>query len=557
MAIPAIICICACIAYYNSFNGPFVFDDIQAIVENPSIQDMSDVSAIFFPPLSATGAVGRPLVNASFALNHAAFDTDVRGYHATNLLIHLFASLLLFGVLRRTFLRASSVPLRGHAAHLAGAVALLWSVHPLLTESVTAVVQRNESMAGMFMLGTFYGFLRSLESKSIRLWLGIAVGSCLLGTASKEITAVCPVLLVIYDRLFVAERASQLWGKRKWFYVSLFATYGLLLYLVFHTEGRNQTVGFDLGISWWQYLCTQCAGIPRYLGLAFWPVNLVFDYGNAIVVSPIKVIPGAVLLVALVGATVWVLFRKSQLGFLGIWFFVILAPSSSILPLTSQTLAEHRMYLPLISVIVAVVLLLHYVLQRRWWIAVVCLAPLLMVRTVSRNNDYSSAMCIWSDTVQKVPLNPRAHNGVGIAYSALGDEAAAASSFQRAVQQAPENASYQYNLGSSLLSLGNPDGAIAAFQKAVQFRPEYEKAHNDLGNALAMVHRYSDALAHFQRAARLNAQSPMVWMNLANTYVAVQQYDKAASAYQRVLTLEPDNPEARQNLRYLQKKRQR
>lgn len=90
--------------------------------------------------------------------------TDPRGYHLANLLIHLGATLLLFGLVRRT-LRQAALPdwLRLAARPVAFSIALLWALHPLQTESVTSVVQRTESLAGLIYLAALYAFMRGTE----------------------------------------------------------------------------------------------------------------------------------------------------------------------------------------------------------------------------------------------------------------------------------------------------------------------------------------------------------------------------------------------------------
>ena len=185
----AIIVLAGLAAYSNSLSGPFVLDDVGSIVDNPTIRHLGAWPGAFAPPGGSGLTVeGRPMLNLSLALNHAISGTNVGSYHALNLLIHLLAGLILFGVVRRTLLRWSALsPTRllanGVAKRvgdppspgfgglrnaldptlIAFAIALLWTVHPLQTESVTYVVQRAESLMGLFYLLTVYGFIRSVE----------------------------------------------------------------------------------------------------------------------------------------------------------------------------------------------------------------------------------------------------------------------------------------------------------------------------------------------------------------------------------------------------------
>jgi hypothetical protein len=156
-------------AYHNSFHGPFVFDDASSIVTNPTIRTLWPLTEPLTPPSANVTAQGRPLLNLSLAINYALGGTAVQGYHVGNFLIHACAALTLFGIVRRTLRRrwavetrpshrptalsAGDVNLRkghDHATWFALAVAVLWTVHPLQTESVTYIIQRAESLVGLF-----------------------------------------------------------------------------------------------------------------------------------------------------------------------------------------------------------------------------------------------------------------------------------------------------------------------------------------------------------------------------------------------------------------------
>ena len=156
-------------AYSNSLSGPFIFDDHPAIVDNPTIRRLLPIWKPLCPPGTGISVSGRPVLNLSLALDFAVSGFHVRGYHVTNLAIHLVAALLLFGIVRRTVCKFSEqlpeLAASKTAVFIALAVALLWAVHPLQTESVTYIVQRAESLMGLFYLLTLYCFLHGADSK--------------------------------------------------------------------------------------------------------------------------------------------------------------------------------------------------------------------------------------------------------------------------------------------------------------------------------------------------------------------------------------------------------
>ena len=157
------------LVYANTLSGPFIFDDLTSIEQNPSIRRLWPLSEPLSPPRD-TPVAGRPLLNLSFAVNYAVGGLDVTGYHLVNLAIHLLAALVLFGLVRRTLLLPSLAPRVGESAtNLAAAAALLWMVHPLNSEVVDYVTQRSASLMGLCYLLTLYCSVRAL-SAGARRW---------------------------------------------------------------------------------------------------------------------------------------------------------------------------------------------------------------------------------------------------------------------------------------------------------------------------------------------------------------------------------------------------
>jgi tetratricopeptide (TPR) repeat protein len=539
----------ALFAYRSSLHGEFSFDDLGAIVDNPTIRHLWPIWDALSPPPTGAGVVGRPLVNLSFALNYAVGGSHVWGYHAVNLAIHVLAGLTLFGIMRRTWLLpAFSRLFPERQVPLALAVALLWTVHPLVTESVSSVVQRSESLVGLFYLVTLYCFIRSLDAPVPRRWQALAVGACLLGMATKEVMVTAPLLVLLYDRSFVAGSFRQAWRERRTLYLGLAGTSVLLAYLVLGNAGRNQTVGFGLGVSWWAYALTQCWAMVEYLRLSVWPVSLVFDYGTEIVTAPEALIPRALLLAVLLCATIAALRRRSPFGFLGAWFFLILAPSSSVVPLTTQTVAEHRMYLPLIAVMVVTVLAAQTLLRQRAIPVLAVLGVLLAWQTVRRNQDYRTAISIWTDTVTKRPRNQRAHNNLGNALCEAGRVPEALEHYRAARRIQPDFHLASFNLGHALLEAGQTGEAVLQLQETLRQAPDYVKARNALGNALVKLGRVPEAIQAYREVLRIAPDFHEAHYNLGQALLLTGQLPEAILEYQQMLRVRPDHGEARSSL---------
>ena len=541
-------------AYSNSLRVPFIFDDVYAIIDNTTIRSLRDISRVFRPPGEGATVDGRPILNLTFALNYAWTRDKVWSWHVVNIAIHLCAGLCLFGIVRRT-LMCSQIPERQQrlSLPLAFAVALLWTLHPVETESVTYIAQRAESLAGLFLLLTMYCAIRAVQSSARLAWQIAAVVICLIGMGAKETMVAAPVLVVLYDWTFQGAGLVTTLKRRRWFYSALCSTWILLGILVLSSGGRGGTAGFGSGYSSWEYLRTQFCFILIYLKLCFWPVPLVLDYGTGISTNPVQYAPAGLVVALLAVGTVVALFRPKTrwLGYLGIWFFSILAPSSSIVPVFTQTGAEHRMYLPLAAVVTFAVLSVDYLWNRisgHWplrrqllpmlsGLAVVSLT--LGVLTYRRNFDYRTEQSIWQDTAQKHPGNSRSQCNLGLACKSAGHFHEALQAFnrsiavdqddlvalegraetylllhqypeavrdmQRVVAVSPGRSASQSNLALALLTAGELEPALSAITKASRLVPSNPDWHRRRGSLLVRLGRHAEALDEFTAAIRLKS----------------------------------------------------
>ena len=532
---------------------------------------------VLAPPGGLTVS-GRPLANLTLALNYAVSGTRTWSYHAFNLVVHVLAALALFGVVRRTLacarcrrllegdeglktaapppalkrgLSRAPVPAKRTGpddfTFLALAITLLWALHPLQTEAVTYIVQRVESLMSLFFLLTLYCFIRSVEEPRPLLWQGCAVAACLLGAATKEVIALAPVLVLLYDRTFVAGSFAAAWRQRGLVHVALASTWIVVAVMISSTGwDRNGTSGFDIGVPPWAYWLTQFEAVARYLGLSFWPHPLVFEYGTFWVHGAAEVLPYAVVVVPLAAAALFALWRWPMAGFLGAWFFGILAPTS-IMPGRIQMIVEHRLYLPVAALIVLAAVAVAARCGRCGIVALLAWAGALGCLTESRNAVYHSARSLWTDTAAQRPRNDRAHNNLGNALVDEGLVAEGIAQYRTALQLKPDYPEAHNNLGNALLKAGRVAEAMAECQAALELEPKYAKAHNNLGNALLAAGRIPEAVGHYQMSIQFRPGDPMPHYNLGNAWLKAGRIFDAIEEYKKALRLQPDNVEARYN----------
>jgi Tfp pilus assembly protein PilF len=564
--IVAILVIATGLAYAPALSAPFVMDDDDVI---PVISSTPWNA----PPGSAVA--GRPVVSATLALNHGVntmLGVDQRpdpdgpykavGYRLLNVLLHLLTGALLFGVLRRT-LRGPAIPedWREAAEVLAGAACAIWLLHPIQTEAINYIVQRTEILASLCYLATLYSSIRAWDTRSDRArvrWYVAGVLACATGMLCKEIVISAPLAVMLYDRAFrlPSWRALRRPGHgRGWFQVALVAAC-VLPYVLVAVGARGSTAGFATPMRWYVYFISQGWAIVHYLRLAVWPNALTIDYGEQPITGA-KAVAGLVLLALLAAATLVAWARASRWGwlaFLGSWFFMLLAPSSSVIPIPTEIAAERRVYLALASVVVAAVVGVEW-LRRRFTASVprprlvqgcAALVTVLAVVTALRSHTYASRERLWRGVVSNVPGNLRGFVNLGSALARAQPPryAEAETLFYHAIARDTTCRTGCAQLAYMYSKQGRLAESVPLLERTLQHDPGNGPVERRLALALMQLGSFDLAVPHLEHvaAAYPTAQHLVV---LAVAYFVVQRQQDGMAALQRAMQRYPDNVEIR------------
>ena len=555
--LPQILLIVAgALAYADSFDGVFVFDDRMEIRGNPAIRSLwRPIEAMFGGP----GLPRRPLPYLSFAINYALGGLDVSGYHVVNLAIHLAAAVVLYDIVRTTLAGPRLADRFGaSAAPVALAVALVWVVHPLTTQAVTYIYQRMESMMSLFYLLTLACFMHGATASRQAPWLAASVACCAAGMACKEVMVTAPLLVLWYDRVFIGTRWRGTPGDRLRFHAALASTW-LVLVAVVRSQAARYGELEKPQHSALSYALNQSAVILHYLRLVCLPRGLCLDYGWQERPLTQLIVPLAAI-AALLMVVCWCVARRPAAGFLGGAFFLILAPSSSILPV-DELAFEHRMYLPLAVVLTTLVLAADALLMglaRRWpqWrrgfhavgvAAVAILAVTLAAMTWARNADYRSLVAMWQDVAAKAPRNAKAYENLGLALAEAGRLEESVAAFRQAIAlgaappPAPPDwlAKVHGNLGASLIGLGRLDDAAAEYDEAVRLAPADYLTQVNRGIVAARRGDATLARQSFETAIELKPDDAPAYVNLGLVMEPVDP-DAALRLFGRAVSLNPD-----------------
>jgi protein O-mannosyl-transferase len=521
---PTILIAVGLIVYYNSFNGVFVFDDLVFIVDSLELRTLCPPWDAMFGGLHYT----RPIGGLSFAINYAISGLEIWSYHLFNLVIHLVAGIALFGILTITL---EKTPYRHISSILSLVISLIWLVHPLQTESVTYIIQRYESLMGMFFLLSVFSY--TLSTRFSRYKIPLQAGSilfCYLGVGSKQVAVLIPVLILLVDRCFVTNSFKKS-IKNAWGFLLLLFSSWIPMAILGITEKPFEWAGFDMQVvTPWKFALSEFGVIVHYLKLAFWPDPLVFDYFWQLAETPGEIIPYALIILLLVSLSIFALAKNHPLGFLGISFFLLLSPTSSIMPL-SDLAADHRMYLPLAPVITFTVIVIYSLFQQGFMffnkadqkkgenpnsraaatpgtlafiVFSVSAIIIFSTLTIERNALYSDKISIWRDTAEKAPHNARAWA----------------------------------NLGNALVEAKQYNEAIPPLKKALELNPSYSVALVNMGFLYSLKNNVEKAIYYWENALK-SRKNHKTYYNLGLLYQLQGNKEKAISYFENAVKLKP------------------
>ncbi len=547
----SLICLAGLLVYAVGLRGPFLFDDYRAVLQNPRIRRPASAADLLL-------RTNRPVVDATLAVNHVLGGDHPLGYRLFNLALHLAVGMLLWTLISETLAgrRIAAWPVE-EARRAALAAALIWTVHPLTTQAVSYIVQRAEVLAAFFYLMTLYGILRLARSPEKRVWAAVAVGACALAMGSKETAVTAPVAALLYDRVFLAGSFRVIVRRRGWVHTGLAATWLILVWTtgVPRPEGVSAGWGFT-GISPWAYFRTEPGVIRHYLALVFWPARLCFDYGWPVAGRWEDVLPSALMIGGLASLALLQWPRRPGTAFLGTMFFLLLAPTSSVVPIADPA-AEHRMYLASAVPILLVVLAAAEVLRRRPGIArlrrsvhgiLVLTVAALGVRTALRNMDYRSAVRIWADVLAQRPPTPRACLNYANALAREGRLDEALPYYRKALALDPSYVKAAYNWGMALERMGRVDEASAMLARAVEIDPDFFPAGNAYGRLLMKEGRLDEAVAVFERNHRRHPRRREAANNYGLALYKRGRRDEARAVFEEILDRDPAYAAAHDNL---------
>lgn len=564
------------LVYSNTLDVPFHYDDPRVIFDR-SFEEMLE---------KCKSGGSRVVAHLTFLFNYWLDGTNVRGYHVVNTLIHVGTAYLVYLFLSVILSVLNSKGFPSHtvdgSSHYAGHISLqstyhvfrpaliggvLFLVHPLATQAVTYITQRYTSLAGFFYIGSLTCFMRArlrfsegepfLTPRHIVPYI-FSVAMAVLAMRTKELSITLPAAVLLAEYCFVKSDLEAA-SKRAFYLLPLLST-GLIIPLSdiigveeisLESMAAVQDYTWAEDVTRTEYLFTQFRIILGvYLKLLVWPIgqNIDHDYVVSRTLFDPHTMAALAVLCVILGTGLWLYTRAKLVSFGILWFFVTIAPTSSIVP-NIQFVAEHRAYISLMGIAFAVAgMPLWEVRWKKYLFVIVPVLLTLSYLTYARNLVWRTDLALWKDAVAKSPNKPKPHFNLAVILDKQGRLDDAISHYRQALRLNPHNAYAHNNLGVALAEQGDFGAAIGHYYSALQNDPGHAEAHNNLAVALSAQGRLEEAISHYSRALRINPDYADAHNNLGVELSGQGRFNEAVSHYSRALHTHPDFAEAHQNM---------
>ena len=586
--------------YWQVGDHKFInLDDTQYITKNQHVQQGLASESITWAFSITDISYWHPLTWLSLMLDYELYGTNPRGYHLTNVALHILNVLFLFLILK--WLTGS--------LWRSAFVAALFALHPLNVESVAWAVERKNVLSTFFWLLTLlaYSNYSMLPTLSRYLLLVLFFGLGLM-TKPMLVTLPCVLLLLDYwplgrldfgqskDSRSVQLRASSLSGSLRMLphvvileKVPLFILSGVAAYM---TSLSAQRIGTTISTEFVPIKLRIAHGLVSYLSYGakmVWPQNLAVFYPYPHDV-PVWQSAGAAALLIGISLLVFRWARKAPYLVTGwLWYLGTLLPVIGLkqmglwpamadrfayVPLIGlfimiawgipELLARYpfkRIVLPLAAAGISVSLMLVSCLQVRYWRNSVLLYEHALAVTennyLAHNNlgtvlekigKLDEATVHYAEAVRIKPDYAVAHNNLGEIKARQGMVKEAMSHYYQALKSKPDYAKPYNNLGIELAKQGKLQEAVFYLSQAIEIEPSYADGHCNLGAVLVRQGKIEEAITHFSEALRIDPNFARAYNNLGEAFFRRGELHKAAFHFSQALEIEPSYVDGHCNL---------
>lgn len=533
------------VIYSNTFHVPFIFDDYHRIVQNDSIKR----NEIFYQ-LNVSRYIGY----VSFALNYKINQLNTNGYHVVNTIIHIINSFLVY-LLAYHLLSTGNNPLsqlRNLFSFFAG---LLFLVHPIQTQAVTYIIQRFTSLAALFSLGAILCYIKfRMAAPAAKSWYVMSIISALFAYKTKENTATLPFMILTLEFIFFNDTALKT-GKRILYALPYFILIAVIPLSFMHASTTLKEAWGEAPVKSFQpheithlnYFITELRVMVTYMRLMVLPIRQSIDYYYplSLTIFEFPALMSLSFILLLIFASLLVIKKQPFIVFGILWFFIFLFIESSVIPLP-DVIFEHRVYLPSIGFIIAILSALFYFCKKELIVyykyGLIAIAIILSILTFMRNTQWKDEITLWNDALTGHPMNIRSYLSLATAYADKENFGESIKLLDKALEVSPDNFYVHRDLANYYAKSGLFDAAIIEYERALQIDSHNITPYLPLSTLYMHQRKTAQAIALLIKAHELDKANPVINATLGYCYCKSGDAVAGLKWFKKSIEIEPDLP---------------
>jgi tetratricopeptide (TPR) repeat protein len=516
-------------------------DDEVYVTENSHLQSGFTPDVLRWAFSTTYAEFWHPLTWLSLMLDYQLYGLNPAGYHLTNLILHIFSTLLLFWLFNR---------MTG-ALWKSAFVAALFALHPLHVESVAWIAERKDVLSAFFFMLTLCFYVYYTEKPVIRRYL-LVVFSFVCALMSKPMVVTLPLILILLDywplsrfRIGIDSHKGNLilWQlKEKAPFFILSAVFSVI---TLYAQYKPSAILIPLKYR----LANALVSFATYLEKIFWPFDLAILYPYPSTEQiPLWPVLGSALLIFVISAAVIAAVKRFPYLLVGwLWYVITLLPVIGIIQIGVHLRHDLYTYLPSIGITFGLAWGIESLIKNKKIIRKI-LFPAAIV-SLSIMSLFSWQQCgywknnteLWNHTFKVTKDNVWAHIFFSYALSKEGKAEEAIYQYNRIMFLKPDDAITYNNRGNAYSKIGRREQAIGDYNEAIRLKPDYADAYFNRGNVYYSMGHYQRAIDDYKDAIRIYPSNAEFYNNKGFVYMKLGRYQQALEDFNKAISLKHDS----------------
>jgi len=533
------------------------YDTAEYVYENDYVKNGLTAESIRWAFFSIHRSNWHPLTWLSHMLDVELYGLQAGRHHLTNVMFHIFNTLLLFWLLHR---------MTGNIWR-SSFVAVLFAIHPLHVQSVAWIAERKDLLSTFFGLLAIWGYIRYVQFQTIGSFMPVLL-FFILSLMAKPMMVTLPFVLLLLD-YWPLERFRFGFKPEVSHHPQRFALKAALILekiplLVFsaascivtvYAQQTGGAVGSSVAYPFHVRMANALVSYGSYIGQMVWPNNLAVFYPYPEGLAGWRILIAAILLVGISCLAIRFVKSKPWLIVGWLWFLGTLVPVIGVVQVGSQAMADRYTYVPLIGLFIILAwgvpdLLKRFAYQKLWLAVIAGLVTVtLTIVSWGQVKTWQSSVTLFERALAVTKNNYVAHNNLGQYRLEEGRLSDAINHFTKAVEINPKFELAYLNLGVALSRQGKIDEAIRSYIRALKVKPDFVVAYNNLGNALYRQGKYQQAISNYLRAIQIDPHYAEAYNGMGAALIRLGEIEKAVEFFKKALQINPDNTNTQNNLK--------